>query len=223
MTRAKLFVGVCAGSLLLTNPLRAQGIRLFVMGSGSFLENERFFALLSDRYRSNYATGGKLTLGAEYTPGKILGFEGAYGYGTNNLRLADLSAPSSPQTGYGIHFQRFSGNLVAHSPISLLGVRPYVSGGVEYDRLSPTSQAKTTAFTQGFAGQLVTISPSNKIGVNYGGGVEWSVLPLLGLRLDLHDHLTGTPTYGLPSRSFPISGAAHNVELSAGVSLHLGK
>jgi len=223
MNKSKLLVGLCAGMFLFTHPLRAQGIRLFVTGSGSFLENERFFQHLGDQFRSSYAKGGKITLGGEFTPWKIAGLEAAYSYGVNNLRLADLSQAGSPLTGYGMRFQRLSANLVGHSPVSLLGLRPYATAGLEYARVAPTSEAKTIAVTQGFAGQPQIISTSNKVGFNYGGGVDWSVIPLLGLRLDLRDHVTGSPTYGLSANNFPISGAAHNVELSAGVVFHLGK
>jgi hypothetical protein len=198
------------------------------MAGGSFLEDERFFtcnvtnvACSNDRFRSNYASGGKITLGGEYSLSKVLGLEGSYAYGRNNLRLSNLTA--SQTLGYGVRTQRFSANAVAHSPISFLGVRPYLTAGLEYDHLGPTSQAKTLAFTQGFAGPTATLGSNNKVGVNYGGGADWSFFPTLSLRLDLRDHITGTPTYGLSSGRYPVSGAAHDVELSAGIVFHIGK
>ncbi len=200
----------------------AQGIRVFVEGSGSYLQNEQFFTtIFGDRFRSNYVTGGKVTGGGEFSLGKILGVEGAYGYGRNNLRTTNLSA--SETFNYGIRTQRVSGNLVVHSPISFLRVRPYATSGLEYDHFGPTSQAKTLAFTQGFADQLVALGASNQVGFNYGGGVEWDLLPALALRLDFRDHFTGTPTYGLSSSQFPITGSAHDLEFSAGVTFHIGK
>ena len=139
----------------------------------------------------------------------------------HHLRVTNLSA--SQTLGYGVRSQRVSANLVGHSPISLLGVRPYATGGLEFDHFGPTSQAKTMAFTQGFTGQVVTLGSANKLGVNFGGGVDWSFFPTLALRLDLRDHLTGTPTYGLSGGRFPISGAAHDVEFSVGLVFHMGK
>src|SRR5713101_5004727 len=83
----------------------AQGIRVFVEGSGSYLQNEQFFTtLFGDRFRSNYVTGGKVTGGGELSLGKILGVEGAYGYGRNNLRATNLSAAGT--FNYGIRTQR---------------------------------------------------------------------------------------------------------------------
>jgi len=224
MTRARLtqllclVAGVCIGS----SPARAQGIRLFAEGTGSFFLNQKFFTAVGEPFRSDYATGGKITFGTEFTNWKIFGVEAAYGYGTNNLRVADLSTTPSTTLGYGVKTQRFSGNLVFHSPVAVFSVRPYATGGLEYDRFNPTTQAKSAAFAQGFADQSVTLGASNKIGFNYGGGVEWGFFPKLALRIDFRDHVTGTPTYGLSSGRYDVSGASHNPELSAGLVLHLG-
>ena len=197
------------------------------MGGGAFLGDERFFTEplpageRSDQFRSNYASGGRLIFGGEYSLSRILGVEGSYAVGHNNLQLANLT--QSQTLSYGVRSQRVSGNLMLHSPLAFLGLRPYATVGLEYDHLGPTSQAKTLAFTQGFAGQLVTLGASNQVGFNYGGGAEWSFLPDLALRLDVRDHITGTPTYGLPHARFPVSGAAEDVEFSAGLSFHFGK
>lgn len=208
-----------------TSLARAQGVRVFVMAGGSFLNDERFFSQVvgesSDQFRSNYASGGKITFGGELSLNRILGFEASYGFGHNNLRMTNLD--QSETLGYGVRTQRVSGNLMAHSPVALLGLRPYVTGGLEYDHLGPTSEAKTLAFSEGFAGNLVTLGSSNQVGFNFGGGAEWSFLPDLALRLDLRDHLTGTPTYGLPHSLYPVSGTAHNIELAAGLTFHFGK
>ena len=182
MTRAKLaqLLPLVVLALFSTSAARAQGVRVFVMGGGSFLEDERFFTRLGDRFQSNYASGGKITFGGEVSLAPVFGFEGSYGYGRNNLRVTDLAA--SQTLAYGVRTQRLSANLVAHSPVPVLGVRPYATAGLEYDHLGPTSQAKTLAFTQGFADQLVTLSASNQVGFIYGGGIEWSFFPTLALR-----------------------------------------
>jgi Outer membrane protein beta-barrel domain len=223
MVRAKLtkLLSVIAILFFSASLAHGQEFRAFVVGTGSFLENERFFTKANQPFRSNYASGGKIIFGGEYPLSNIFGAEGSYGYGRNNLRVASLGP--SQTLGYGVRSQRVSANLVGHSPVSLLGVRPYATGGFEFDHFGPTSQARTVAFTQGFAGQVVTLGSANKLGVNFGGGVEWSSFPTLALRLDLRDHLTGTPTYGLSGGRFPISGAAHDVEFSVGLVFHMGK
>ena len=78
MTRAKLarLLPLVALALFSTPAARAQGVRVFVMGGGSFLEDERFFTRLGDRFRSNYASGGKITFGGEFSLAPVFGFEG---------------------------------------------------------------------------------------------------------------------------------------------------
>ena len=225
MTRSRLTQLFClvAGMCLSISPAHAQGIRIFAVGSGSFFLNQKFFTAVGQPFRSDYASGGKITFGSEFTTWKIFGVEAAYGYGTNNLRVTDLSTTPYQTQGYGVKAQRFSGNLVLHSPVGLFGVKPYATAGLEYDRFSPTTQAKSAAFTAGFADQNVTLGASNKIGVNYGVGAEWGFFPKLALRVDFRDHVTGTPTYGLSSGRYNVSGAGHNAELSAGLVLHFGK
>jgi len=201
---------------------RGQGVRAFIMAGGSFRQDNRFFTNLANRrFESSYASGGRITIGGELSLANIIGVEGSYGYGRNNLRIRDLA--QSQTLGYGMRTQRLSVNLMGHSPVAVLGLRPYATGGLEYDHLGPTDQANRLAFTRGFAGQQLTLGNSNQVGVNYGGGVEWSFFPTLALRLDLRDHITGTPTYGLSSARYRVSGAAHNVEFSLGVVFHIGK
>jgi len=229
MTRMKFLAPLLLIAVVgfLPDVARAQGVRVFAMGTGSFLLSEKFFEVAGDPFRSNYAPGGKIILGGEYSRNKVLGFEVAYAYGRNNLRVADLNASPVDEAGYGVRIQRLNGNLVLHSPVELFRLRPYVTAGIEFTRYAPTSEAKELGFTGGFAGQSAMLEANNKPGINYGGGVEWSLLPKLGLRLDVRDHVTGTPRFGLSQNSssgalFPISGSAHNVEISAGFTLHFG-
>jgi hypothetical protein len=224
MIRIKLaqFLCLLAAVVFCASLARAQGVRVFVMGSGSYLQADRFFTNTSNqRFQSSYATGGKVTFGGELSLANIIGVEGSYGYGRNNLRMANLN--TSQTLAYGVRTQRISANLMAHSPISFLGLRPYATGGLEYDHLGPTDQANRLAFTQGFAGQSLTLGGSNQVGVNYGGGGEFSFFPTLALRLDLRDHITGTPKFGLSTLRYPVSGATHNVEFSVGLVFHIGK
>src|SRR5438128_7456968 len=127
MTHAKLawLLPLVALALFSTSAARAQGVRVFVMGGGSFLEDERFFTRLGDRFRSNYASGGKITFGGEFSLTPVFGFEGSYGYGRNNLRVTDLAASQTP--GYGVRPQLLSAYLVAQSPLPTLVVPPYAT------------------------------------------------------------------------------------------------
>ena len=192
------------------------------MGSASSLFDKRDYSANGTPFSSSYKSGGGVTLGVEYSMNRIIGVEGSYSNVRNNLALTDLG--SSAESGYGVRDQRFSGDIVAHTPKSFLGFKPYVAGGLEYDHFSqPTSSA---SFFNGFSN--VTLGAANKIGVNYGGGVDVSLLPHVALRVDIRDHLMSSPTYGLPSSSrvgpfYPISGVATDLEYSAGLVIRLGK
>lgn len=203
----------------------AQGYNVFLMGGGSSLFDSRTFDINSGPFGSAYSTGGQFTVGAQAPLVSILSLEGSYGWGRNNLRITNFG--TSVETGYGIHNQRVSGDLVAHSPISFLGLRPYADAGLEYDRFSPYGTAQTSFGNFTTSGSSI-LSPDNKLGFNYGGGLELKLIPLIGLRFDVRDHVTGSPTFGLPMQSntspfFPVSGAAHDLEYSAGIVFHFGK
>ena len=217
-------VVVATVASLSASALRGQNLSVFGMGSISSLYNNQNFLEHSIPYDSSYKTGGGVTFGAEFGLNRILGVEGSYSRVRNNLSLANLGVSPAAQTGYGIHNQRISGDLVAHAPMSLLGPKPYLAGGLEFDHFAEAGTASNV-----FAGFLnAPFGAANKVGVNYGGGVDWGFLPHVALRVDVRDHLTSSPTFGFPSSSsigpyFPISGAAHNVEYSAGIVLRLGK
>jgi opacity protein-like surface antigen len=207
-----------------TASLNAEDFSVFVMGSVSSLFDTGHYNEYTTPYGSTYKTGGGITFGAEVPLGKILGVEGSYSKARNNLALTNYGVSTPQESGYGIHNQRFSGDLVAHAPRSFLGFKPYLAAGLEYDRFSPVGPS-SNAFN-GFVN--VSLGAANKVGVNYGGGVDMNLLPHVSLRVDVRDHLTSTPTYGLPSSSgngpyFPVSGAAHDLEYSAGFVVHLGK
>src|SRR2546430_17093234 len=116
MTRAKLaqLLPLVVLALFSTSAARAQGVRVFVMGGGSFLEDERFFTRLGDRFRSNYASGGKITFGGEFSLAPGFGFEGSYGYGRNNLRVTDPAA--SQKHAYRGRRQQLDAELVPAPP-----------------------------------------------------------------------------------------------------------
>ena len=230
MIRLRLLggLGLLACLFLFARPASAQGVRIFATASGAYLFNERTFAIGGDTFLSNYAAGGKFTFGGEYMRSKILGTELAYSMGRNNLRITDLNNVPLEEFGFGIRLQRVNANLVIHSPIEVGNLRPYVTAGVEFTRFNPTDSAKALALSGGFADQMATIEGSNKFGFNIGGGVEWNLISVVSVRADVRNHTTGTPTFGLPSSSttgafFPVSGSAHNLEFSLGLSLHFGK
>jgi hypothetical protein len=135
-------------------------------------------------------------------------------------------------TGYDLRNNRLSGDLVAHVPWVYHGAHLYVVFGGEYDRFSPTSAATTLAYKEGFAYTTVAkLVPQNSGGVNFGGGIDWKLTSRVGLRMDVRDHITGSPNLGLPTTEpttlglpwFPVTGSAHEIEYSIGIVYHFGR
>jgi opacity protein-like surface antigen len=213
-------LGVSAGAL------HAQSYSVFALGGGSSLFDKHTYSVSTGEFGSTYKTGASFTVGGEIPLKKIFGVEGSYSMVRNNLAVTNYSAGAT-EAGYTIRNQRLSGDLVAHMPKSFLGIKPYLVAGLEYDRFSPVGTASTGSSFNGYSN--VTLSPANKLGFNYGGGLDKKLTKLVSLRVDVRDHLTGSPTYGLATTSasssaaFPITGAAHNLEYSAGVVFHFGK
>jgi hypothetical protein len=216
---------------------RAQDDRFFVMAGGSSLLDKRSFAepfATTIPYRTNYATGGKVTVGIEMPlkKSKIFGFEGSYGIGDNNLRLINADYSYLPFTGYDMRNNRVSADIIARPPWVYHGGHPYAVVGLEFDRFSPLSSAVSVGDREGFAFEPVArLVGQNTGGANFGGGMDWKLASKVSLRMDVRDHITGSPTLGLPTTApattglpwFPIHGPAHAVEYSIGIVYRFGK
>ncbi len=215
-----------------TAALQAQTFRIFAMGTGSMLFNKRYYNVYGAALGSTYNIGDGYVVGGEHHLWKNLGVEGSYANVLNTLVVTDFynAAVSNKKTGYNITNQRVSLDAIAYSPKAIKGVLPYISAGVELDRFVPTSQALTTA-KGNFNGVANTVlSTDNKFGYNFGGGVEIKLISIVAVRVDLRDHITGSPTFGLPAQAttafasyYPISGSADHVEASVGFVLQFGK
>jgi len=213
---------------------RAQDTSFFVMGGGSSLIDKRSFTEAFIPYRTNYATGAKVTVGIEMPlkKSKIFGFEGTYGIGDNNLRLINANYTYLPFRGYDTRNNRVSADIIARAPFVYHGGHPYAVVGVEVDRFSPLSSAVSLGDRVGFAYEPVArLVGQNNGGVNFGGGMDWKLTSKVGLRMDVRDHVTGSPTLGLPTVQpataglpwFPIHGIAHAIEYSIGIVYKFGK
>jgi hypothetical protein len=213
---------------------RAQEKTFYVVGGGSSISDKASFTELYVPFNSGFAGGYKGIVGIE-TPlrkSKIWGLEGAVGYGRDNLEVTNLSTSPYNTISYGTTNLRFSGDIVGHAPNTYHGARPYFVFGVEYDRFAPTSAATSYALKNGFASeQTAKLTGQGMGGVNFGGGIDVAHGKKWGLRLDIRDHYTGSPTLGLPSSQpvttglawFPIKGSAYNLEYTIGLTYKFGK
>jgi len=217
---------------LATTAAQAQNSLVYVTGGVTSFRDARSFQEAFIPYTTNYANGGGGNVGFEMPLKKsqMFGLEFSYGLGQNNLRLNDLNTNPITTKSYGLRDNRFSGDLVVHSPSTYHNARPYFVVGAEYDEYAPTSHAQNLATTTGFAYYpTAKLSSEGHVGVNFGGGIDYRLTEKLGVRLDVRYHITGSPAFGLPYVAttaspawFPISGNASNIEYTIGFVYHFG-
>jgi len=203
----------------------------FVLGGGSTLVDAQYFNSAERLFHSRFDLGPKFTLGVAVPYGKLLSIETAYSYGPNDLVVTNTNV--FPHVGQVYPVRVYIGSLsaVVHAPFALFHLRPYAEGGVEYDRFSPTDAAITTAKNQGFATvSTAIITHNDKFGMNVGVGIDRKLTKRLTFRIDLRDHVTSSPAFGLPPKptadsaaAFPVAGRANNIQYTAGIVFHFGK
>jgi opacity protein-like surface antigen len=231
MKNAMKFYGTASALLVfLFLPLGAfaeeGNLRVTVFGGGSFLKGERSFTIGGDAKRTSFANGGKFGVRGTVDLNSHWAVEGAYSFGTNNLRIFDIGT-TTRERAFGTRVHQVTGNVLYYLGESRSRFRPFVTAGGGLMRFNPTSSAKTAAGIE-FVDDPAAIRSDNKFEFNYGGGAEAKVSNWFGLRFDLRDHLAKIPRFGVPqvptprvADFFPVSGAVHDVEASAGIVIYL--
>ena len=220
-----------AGAAQAADLLTKMQADIFVLGGGSTLINPHYFVDAGRLYHSQLDYGPKYMVGASFPYGRILSIEMSYMGGPNNLNVTNIQV--YPRKGVVYPVRVYTGNLSAiiHVPYSFMHLRPYVDGGVEYDRFAPTTAAISYATNHGFASaSTASLTHNNKLGVSAGFGVERKLTKRLALRVDLRDHVTSSPAFGLPPSptsgnpvGYPVIGRGNDIAYTAGIVLHLGK
>jgi opacity protein-like surface antigen len=205
---------------------------VFALGGASTLVDAQYWNSAGYLFHSRMEMGTKFSLGVAVPYGKMLSIETAFTYGPNNLVVTNTD--KFPHVGVVYPERVYMGSIagVVHAPFALFHIQPYAEGGAEYDRFSPTPAAIALATSQGFgAVSTAIITHNDKVGISLGGGLDRKLTKRLTFRIDLRDHVTGSPAFGLPYRptadslgaSFPVSGHANNIMYTAGILFHLGK
>jgi hypothetical protein len=121
-----------------------------------------------------------------------------------HLELPAMSVPSRPapsQGGFNSNFSSFFFTPSLKLKLSAAGISPFVSVGGGLAHFSEDSVG------------------DNRGAFQVGGGLDFKTpLPLLGLRFEVRDFMTGRP--GTPSFSAVTSDRLHTVFAGAGVTLH---
>jgi Outer membrane protein beta-barrel domain len=151
------------------------------------------FAELPVRLDSGFGVAARLDL---YS-GRFLAHELGYGFDRDQLALA-----GEDQGSVTVH--QFFYDLMLHLTPRGAVVRPFVVGGLGFSGFFPSGS------------NLVQTAGITKFGFNYGGGLKFKLNRLLGLRVDVRDHVSNKPNIlSLPG----VTGKLHQVEFSAGVSV----
>jgi hypothetical protein len=93
----------------------------------------------------------------------------------------------------------------------------------------PTGEGQKIA-TDPLKGNLSDFFESSRAAVNFGGGIKRSLGRSFGVRFDVGNVTTATPTFGLPTTStdpnaavLPVKGRTNNSYASIGIILYLGR
>lgn len=111
------------------------------------------------------------------------------------------------------------------APIPLDHIRTiFVTPGLKVKLLPGASISPWASVGGGWARYSLEASDlaENKGALAFGGGIDFKTgLPLLGIRAEVRDFLTGSPDFGFPSSIFTINGSFnhHNVLAGAGIVL----
>jgi len=139
----------------------------------------------NDQIPSNETSkSGGLLVGYSYQFSRWLGAEGNYGYTRNTQNFITLGGPSSLQAD----FHEVTGALVAHIPVNVRGVRPYVLGGGGALVFDPTEKFVVTGAERQTRGAFL-----------YGGGANFDITKNFGVRAEYRGFVYKVPDFGLDS------------------------
>jgi hypothetical protein len=209
---------------------------VFALGGGSTLVDAQDFDSAGRLMHTRFEVGSKWSVGVAVPYGKLLNLETAFTTGPNNLWLTNTEIfPHTQAAGsvveYPAKFSSGSESAVFHAPFSFRHFRPYAEGGVEFDHYTPSREAIATARYEGWATvNTALLTHNDKFGMNVGVGIDRKFTKRFTFRIDVRDHITSSPAFGLPRVEtedsiavYPVSGRANNLVYMAGILFHLGK
>ena len=199
---------------------------------GSTIVDAQYFDSAGRLYHTRFEPSPKFSLGVSVPYNKFLSIETGFSYGPNDLVLTNTNifphtSPSSV-TVFPVNVYLGTLNAVVHAPYTFRKFQPYVAGGVEYDRFSPTQAAVASALRNGWAStSTALINHNDKFGFSLGAGLDRKLTKRLSLRIDARDHVTSSPAFGLPNSYsnafYAVKGRCNNIVYTAGFVYHLGK
>jgi opacity protein-like surface antigen len=186
--------------LLFASAMSGQVFEVGMHGGVSRLSNREIGTISTGSAGGNIKTtlkdGFRLGFRMTLNNWRFMGHE--FGYAYNRTKLRFESTPPQ-ESGMAIHQGLY--NFLVYATPEGTRVRPFVTGGAHFSNFVPPG----TSVTQG--------GGDTKFGVNYGGGIKARISPILAIRFDVRQYLTGKP-FDLPGAS----GGLRQLEVSAGLS-----
>lgn len=172
---------------------------------------------VSLRFDSSYVLGARVTENL----GRFFGAELEYNFKNAPLRLSNLSPTLSRlDLEHRVHTITYNGLIYLADRRAK--IRPFgsVGAGASFFEVSGASQEEGVM-------QGLDIRNRWKFAFSFGGGAKFRLNRHWGVRLDVRDHVSGVPNYGLP-RQAPVTdgvqgaglrpdGTLHNWYLGAGI------
>jgi opacity protein-like surface antigen len=194
-----------AGSIQARDLFQNVKFDVYGLAGWSTMFDAQYFVSAGRVYHTRFDPDYKFSLGVAIPYNKYLSIESGITYGPNNLVLTNTNLfPHTVASGsvrvYPVNNYIGTLSAVVHAPYSFHHFKPYVVGGVEYDRFSPTRTAILDAYNNGWAStSTALINHSNKFGFNLGVGLDRKLTKRLTFRIDARDHITSSPQFGLPN------------------------
>ena len=137
----------------------------------------------TDQIPSNDVTkSGGFLVGYSYQFSRWLGAEGNYGYSRNTNNFVTFGGLSSLEAD----FHEVTGALVAHIPVNVGRVRPYVLGGGGALVFDPTDKFTVTGAERQTRGTFL-----------YGGGANFDITSNFGLRAEYRGLVYRVPDFNV--------------------------
>ena len=183
----------------------AQSADVSFVAGGSFVSDTQ----------STFITG--ISAASKLKTDSHLFLEGTLGLRMLNAGAASLSleVPVAGIPSTKITFSTSPSTVINH--ISTVFVTP----SLRLKLLPASPIAPWVSFGGGWARYSLDTGNTNKGAVQYGGGLDFKVLPALGFRAEVRDYVTGEPNFGLISVLNGNDGGLHhhNVLVGGGVVL----
>lgn len=219
---------LCAALLLLlTTGLVAQesNSRVSLFGSASLLQGERRFTLFGEEFRSKYFPGAKVGARGTIDLSDKWSFEAGYRYGSNTLEIIEeLGTPTAETRRFAIRQHQLTASVLRLLNNRTDRVEVFVAAGGGLVRFSPTDRARARAAMEFVNNPSSDARAENNWNFHFGMGLEAKLTQSWGLRIDIQDHISPVPRYGLPESNpgggadfYPVSGVMHDIEPSMGI------